>query len=335
MGQKENLLGKRFGRLFVIAEHEHIGVKKKAPAWLCQCECGSEPKAIKAEYLKNGDTKSCGCLNEEVRKENYKKAYAAVTKYLPVETSARRVWLNRYASDGLSFEDFYKLAQQPCVYCLLSESKSFNQAMFGPYSDNAKENGWFKYNGLDRVDSNGKHTIDNVVPCCWECNIAKRERTVDEFKMWAFDIHEVFILGKVVKTMVPNIHRSENPRKTKYHPIDTTAKKVWSKRYREMAFEDFLQLSQQCCFYCGVLPSNRQNIYATDKKASEFARNNGWFVYNGIDRLDSTKDHSDPTNCVPCCKWCNYAKSNKPLEEFRAHIIRLHNGLMGIFTHTH
>lgn len=39
------------------------------------------------------------------------------------------------------------------------------------------------------------------------------------------------------------------------------------------------------------------------------------FIYNGLDRVDNTKSHTKE-NCVPCCKYCNYAKRNLTIEEF-------------------
>lgn len=39
--------------------------------------------------------------------------------------------------------------------------------------------------GLDRVDSSGGYTLDNVVPCCQQCNNAKGESTPAEFTAWA------------------------------------------------------------------------------------------------------------------------------------------------------
>jgi hypothetical protein len=58
-----DLTGKRFGRLVVIRRAENI--KAGVPRWFCRCDCGQECK-IAGEYLRKGDTKSCGCLSIEV-----------------------------------------------------------------------------------------------------------------------------------------------------------------------------------------------------------------------------------------------------------------------------
>lgn len=100
----------------------------------------------------------------------------------------------------------------------------------------------------------------------------------------------------------------------KYTPSEATARSVWRKNYEEMSFDDFYVVSQQHCYYCGTSPSNAQNI--ADKRSSQKMRDEGIFTYNGLDRLDSSKPHSRE-NCVACCKYCNYAKRERTVEEFK------------------
>lgn len=65
---KEDLTGKRFGRLTVI---EKFLSGKKGTHWRCKCECGGE-KIVITYKLKAGKVSSCGCLERENR-ENLKK----------------------------------------------------------------------------------------------------------------------------------------------------------------------------------------------------------------------------------------------------------------------
>lgn len=57
-----DLTGKKFGRLTVIRQdgRDDYGRIK----WLCECECGRISTII-GNLLKNGTTKSCGCLRSE------------------------------------------------------------------------------------------------------------------------------------------------------------------------------------------------------------------------------------------------------------------------------
>lgn len=163
--------------------------KRKRSAWLCQCDCGNT-KVVKSDELKSGDTKSCGCLNDERRKERAHNLYAPLIKYHPSETTARRVWRCNY-KDGIIFEDFYRISQLPCHYCGAGPNNIQNSARQDKKaSQTAKERGDFIYNGLDRVDSSKPHTLDNVVPCCKWCNFAKRERSVEDFETWVEQIYQ-------------------------------------------------------------------------------------------------------------------------------------------------
>jgi hypothetical protein len=81
----------------------------------------------------------------------------------------------------------------------------------------------------------------------------------------------------------------------------------------ELSLRQFKELLSQDCHYCGATPSQ------------EYKRNGGsLFLYNGIDRVDNNKGYTD-SNCVPCCKQCNYFKGTLSQEEFRQVIINLYN----------
>jgi len=54
-------------------------------------------------------------------------------------------------------------------------------------------------------------------------------------------------------------------------------------------------LFMQPCYYCGVTAN----------------------PLNGIDRVDNTQGYSE-SNCVPCCKVCNRAKSSMGIDEFES-----------------
>lgn len=58
MGKLLDLTGQKFGRLTAIRLKGREGVKT---LWECDCECGNSYTTA-ANYLRNGDTKSCGCL---------------------------------------------------------------------------------------------------------------------------------------------------------------------------------------------------------------------------------------------------------------------------------
>jgi hypothetical protein len=69
--------------------------------------------------------------------------------------------------------------------------------------------------------------------------------------------------------------------------------------------DEIRELTSQNCFYCGIEPMQVVK--------SEF--NNGNYIYNGIDRINSSLGYFIE-NCVSCCHQCNRAKSDMTTEKF-------------------
>jgi len=156
--RSEDLTGQRFGRLLVLSrERRKTSDGRGRWTWCCRCSCGKET-SVYAKHLKNGATKSCGCLVREPKKDQ-------------TEVGRRRIF-NNYKSTAahkdLSFEfsesTFLALASLPCHYCGIEA---------GPST--------FNVNGVDRVDSSDWYRMSNCVACCSECNMAKRSMPVERF----------------------------------------------------------------------------------------------------------------------------------------------------------
>lgn len=81
----------------------------------------------------------------------------------------------------------------------------------------------------------------------------------------------------------------------------------WSLSYEQVA-----KIIQEPCFYCGTERSNHK----VTKNCKE------GYDHNGIDRINSHLGY-EPENVVPCCKTCNYAKSNMNIAEYQAWAINL------------
>lgn len=174
-----DLVGQKYNKLKVIFYSE------SNENCICLCECGNKI-TVDLKYLKSNRAKSCGCLSlPEVRKIQLENVHISNIKYEPRIASARRVW-KRYKKQGLSFENFYRLSQENCFYCnCLPIYNKYNEASMSKNSLllNIKD-GDFYYNGLDRVDSLKGYTIDNIVPCCIKCNMAKQDRSLEDFYKW-------------------------------------------------------------------------------------------------------------------------------------------------------
>jgi hypothetical protein len=85
----------------------------------------------------------------------------------------------------------------------------------------------------------------------------------------------------------------------------------------ELTKEEFRKLVKGNCFYCGKSPSQIKK----DKQLR------GEFVYNGIDRIDSSKGYT-LNNCVSCCGTCNKAKLLMSQTEFYSWIERVYNHMI-------
>jgi hypothetical protein len=152
--------------------------------WEAMCDCG-ETVVVRPTSVLNGGIQSCGCLRYTEEYSN--KMSALFTIYDPMISTARNVY-GRYRDGDITFEDFLLLSQQPCDYCGRQPFCTYNKWGYRLLSTDVKkptthqiQEGDFTYNGLDRVDSAGAHTLDNVVPCCATCNWMKGDMSREEF----------------------------------------------------------------------------------------------------------------------------------------------------------
>lgn len=172
-----DLTGQKFGRLFVIRRE---GSKRGHAAWLCRCNCGGM-SIVSACDLQDGHTKSCGCL--QGRRPHLLEGESAFKALVSaVGQNARRHELTL----SLTREQIRQLVTQPCYYCGVEPAQVFRKKMRGRVDI-------FVYNGIDRTDNKRGYEMDNVVPCCWQCNSAKNTLTLSEFKSWILSVYDHFI----------------------------------------------------------------------------------------------------------------------------------------------
>ncbi len=173
---KKDWTGQKHYRLTFISSTDRR--YRGSVIWEALCDCG-KTVYLRPPHVVSGATKSCGCLHDESSAAKGRDS----RKYDPIISSARSVWLRTYAEGDIDFDTFYALSQQTCDYCGAVPAKTWNLAQqpSRSCSEEQVKNGFFIYNGLDRIDSSKPHTKDNVVTCCWECNNAKGKRTCEEF----------------------------------------------------------------------------------------------------------------------------------------------------------
>lgn len=116
--------------------------------------------------------------------------------------------------------------------------------------------------------------------------------------------------------------------------ILTSAKQIFNKNYSDgnLLFEDFLLMTQKDCHYCGAPPSNKNHVAFSHTGKPRSKRHKGsyyykfpdaFFIYNGLDRIDSSLLH-DKENLVPCCSTCNTMKMDSSYKDFLLRIEKIY-----------
>ena len=155
--------------------------------WLVRCDCGNElfKKGIRFMYQ---TARNCGCQRHGPSSLRLPHGVAAqraafLLTQQNVEKRGKIKWM-------LSFEQFIEISSHPCTYCGCISSK-----VMGDKKPNGLQlrNGAYRYNGIDRIDSEKEYTFYNCVACCKWCNYAKSDRSVADFKEWLKQAYMHFI----------------------------------------------------------------------------------------------------------------------------------------------
>lgn len=165
--------GQVFGRLTVLGPaNRHRNGRTQ---WLCRCSCGTE-KVFVGHNLLNGDSKSCGCLKIETHSKP-----VGVAARNRIKKSYKQNARNRGLPWEISDETFDELVSGNCAYCGATPSPIHRDTRYP-----------IPFNGIDRIDSKKGYVDENVVPCCPQCNWAKSDLSVGEFRNWVRAVAEHF-----------------------------------------------------------------------------------------------------------------------------------------------
>jgi len=251
--------------------------KKKQKAIEFNNEKTNEQMCIKCNIvvsnLKNNKCEKCYTTEFNCNKNrNDRDIFFA--KLYEYKSSAKKRNINFEISDDKCFELF----NLPCYYC-----RNKNEIT-----------------GIDRVDSNLSYSSTNCVSCCSQCNFMKNDTNQDEFIKLCEHIATYNNLydGKLYKNILKN---------TKFGRYSQYKKSADKRNIKfELTKEDFLNIINKKCTYCGVSDITYYKITGA----------------GGVDRVDSNLDYTID-NCTSCCGMCNQMKLNYTKEQFLNQCVKI------------
>ena len=153
---REDITGQKFNRLTAL-NFSHKDKNRKT-YWVFECECGNI-KVLRTDQVKNGNTKSCGCLKKELEPKQLNRNGSEPTKYdskglsehplyskwIGIKDRCYNVHSNRYKNYG-------GRGIKICNEWLYS---------FHAFYDWSIENGWQNGLEIDRINNNGNYEPSN------------------------------------------------------------------------------------------------------------------------------------------------------------------------------
>lgn len=152
MGKRIDISNKRFERLIAI---EVAYIKDNRAYWHCKCDCGNNV-IVSGKNLRNGHTKSCGCLCVDKTRERRFKHGMKRTKFY-------RTYSNILTRCSNKNSDRYKNYGERNIKCEWKDFNEFYNDMYQSYLEHVKIYGE-KNTSIDRIDVDGNYCKEN---CRW------------------------------------------------------------------------------------------------------------------------------------------------------------------------
>lgn len=192
---KTDHTGKRIRNFVVVQKTKRKKQRadgRKLYLYKCQCNCGKKFEATAAQFEYIFGCKDCSkqhhyelaVKNATTTKLKNPSRRTPLSKLYPESYGGIRGsyanyiinWIKSTATKrellwNLDPIEAFELIQKPCHYCGIEVQ--FPETR----------------NGLDRIDNTIGYVANNVVPCCYPCNIAKHEMSQIDFKKHIVNIY--------------------------------------------------------------------------------------------------------------------------------------------------
>jgi len=277
-----DLTGNIYGNLTVLSRAPNN--KWNKACWYCQCICGNIG-SISTNQLKCGTIQSCGCRRKSSLKDRVGHIYSKL-KVIKLERS--------------DYSGSYWQCLCECGNTITVSSRCLR-------SGNTKSCGCIRNPDLTgqrfgkliliqktKVSPNWSESR-MAYKCKCDCG---REKTISLIslqrgaKSCGFCDRDKLKLAfgeAVFNSLVGKYKQSARKRNLDF----------------KLSNDELRILFQDNCYYCGTAP------YRKMKNSS----GKGYFIYNGIDRVDNNKGYIN-NNVVTCCIQCNKAKLDMDLNDF-------------------
>lgn len=198
-----DLTGQKFNRLTVLSRTSSD--KSGNTMWKCICDCGNET-CVRADQLKSGRVKSCGCYNNEVRSRTH-------TVHGHRRERIYGIWAGiKKRCNNTNATNYALYGGRGIAVCKEWESD------FVPFYEWAISHGYSDSLSIDRIDYNGNYCPEN---CRWasakEQSLNRRSNMVVEMggqkkplSVWCED------LGVNYAKAYSNIKSGKSPEKAFY-----------------------------------------------------------------------------------------------------------------------
>lgn len=219
----------------------------------------------------------------------------------------------------LTYEEFLTFWQKPCNYCG-AEIKTCS---------------------LDRVNASLGYSIENVVPCCHDCNQFKMDQTLEQFREHVLALYlnldgirniEPFDFAS---TEVIHCHICGKLNSEHLKACRENSKRIFHKTEYEKA-----EWKKKVVNDNAKTPRGRYSTYKKKAKFKEIgwslSQDNFYKMWNkpcsyclrqingvGVDRINSSIGYQ-PNNITPCCGRCNAGKMNHSISKFADLIEKIH-----------